>query len=524
MKPVTETLPPASDFEADVHANSSLRPPRESGVADYAAFEGGRGRDIYFRPDRYQRADFGPVGAAVELHQGEHNHFCELHDVSQNGIAFEWPRNVGVEIGTILDEIIVRFDDHEAYRGQARVSSVRRDDKKTLVGASLTDTLMNIEDVLNLRDVKAWTGEQAQGLGLGGAPWRVHGQERFKAATAELRLFLEDAQARFTELEASLPWHVASGDHESPARDALIERVRLEFAADVIKASNEIDAALRSAQRNERDALREYSQRHLHALLMQSPWMHRARHKPLGYPGDYEVMNGLYGRHFSGATLFAKALNLSFVSTPAAEAVRTRKDLLKQQLSELLDAAQPNKPIRILSIAAGPAQEVFELLQEREEISSPVEIVLFDQDKRALSFSYGRLKRAALSRWPGLVKLVHLHDSIKHLLRGASVFSDQGAFDAVFAAGLFDYLQLLTAVTLCRNLYSLLAPGGCLYVGNMVPSNPSRWFMELHLDWYLVYRERSELLELARMAAPDAKLQLLEEPTGVNPFVVLTRE
>jgi SAM-dependent methyltransferase len=526
MKPVSESLPPPSDFDAEA-THSGLRPSGvESGVADYAAFDGGRGRDIYFRPDRYQRSDFGPVGAAVELRQGDHHHYCELQDVSQNGIAFEWPRELVVEIGTILDEVVVRFDNHEAYRGQARVSSVRRDDKRTLVGASLTDTLMNIEDVLNLRDVKAWTaGSDAQGLGLRHAPWRVPGQEQFKAQIAELRLAFEDAQARMGELEASLPWHVVSGDQDSPARDALIERIRAEFSEDVIEASNAIDSSLRSAGRNAREALREYSLRHVHSYLMQVPWMHRARHKPLGYPGDFEVMNGVYSRQFSGSTLFAKALNLAFSSTPAAEAVRTRKNLLKRRLGELLDSTEPGtKPIRILSIAAGPAQEIFELLQEREEIPVPLEIVLFDQDKRALSYSYGRLKRVVSSRWPGLVTLVHLHDSIKRLLRDSGIFAGQGAFDVVIACGLFDYLQLLTAVSLSRNLYSILAPGGTLYIGNMVPSNPSRWFMELHLDWYLVYRERSELLELSRMAAPDARIQLLEEPTGVNPFVAFRRE
>jgi hypothetical protein len=58
----------------------------------------------------------------------------------------------------------------------------------------------------------------------------------------------------------------------------------------------------------------------------------------------------------------------------------------------------------------------------------------------------------------------------------------------------------------------------------MVPSNPSRWVMEFHLDWLLVYRERSEMLELARMAAPEASIEILEEPTGVNPFVALSRD
>jgi hypothetical protein len=46
--------------------------------------------------------------------------------------------------------------------------------------------------------------------------------------------------------------------------------------------------------------------------------------------------------------------------------------------------------------------------------------------------------------------------------------------------------------------------------------------MEFHLDWYLEYRERVQLLELARKAVPGARAEILEEPTGVNPFVSLT--
>jgi extracellular factor (EF) 3-hydroxypalmitic acid methyl ester biosynthesis protein len=510
--------------QSDVRALADLEEVSTERVANYAALDGGEGRDVYFRPDRYQRSDLGPVGVVVEVLTGDKRYSCELVDVSQNGVAFDWPASVSVEVGSIFGEIVVKFDQHEAYRGEARVGSVRRDGSKIIVGASFVDTLMNIEDVLHLRDVKAWNGgADAKGLGLREAPWRVPGLERFKALVAELRLFLQDAQEKFTELESSLPWHVAHGEHDSPARDALIQRIRSEFAVDVVEASNEIDAALRSASRKERDALREFSRRQLHDLLMQSPWMHRAFHKPLGYAGDYEVMNYVYGNYFSGASLFAKAVSLSFASTPAAAAVRTRKDFVKRRLSDLLDGPQRDRPIRILSIAAGPAQEVFELLTEREHIPQKVEIVLFDQDKRALAFSYGRLKRVVSARWRDTVSLLHLHDSIKRLLRGSSVFAGHGQFDLVYSCGLFDYLQLLTAVSLYRSLYALVAPGGTLYVGNMVPQNPCRWFMELHLDWFLVYRERPEMLELARMAVPDAKIEIQEESTRINPFVTLTR-
>lgn len=484
-----------------------------------------RGRGVFFRPDRYPRSELGPVGVAVELlHEGE-RHRCELFDVSQNGVAFEWPSSLPVETGAVLQEIVVKFDEHEAYRGKARVSSLRRQGPSLIAGVSLLDTLMNIEDVLHLRDVKSWSGgKESSGFGLNDATWRVKGNERFKSLIAEARLALEDAQVKFGELEASLPWHVAHGDQESPARDALIERVRSEFANDVVQLSNEIDAAYRLAERSERPSLREFSIRFLHDLLMQSPWMHRARHKPLGYPGDYEMMNGLYGNHFAGPTLFAKAVNLAFVSTPAAVAVRARKDMLKGQLSKLIDEYRGPGPIRILSIAAGPAQEVYELLSERRELAHEVEIVLYDQDKRALSFSYGRLQRLVSSRWKDQVRLVHLQDSIKHLLRGAEVFRGHGAFHAVYSCGLFDYLQKPTAVSLCRSLYSLLAPGGTLLIGNMVPSSPSRWFMELHLDWFLVYREREEMIEFARQGQPNARIGIVEEATGINPFVALYKE
>jgi extracellular factor (EF) 3-hydroxypalmitic acid methyl ester biosynthesis protein len=497
----------------------------EPPALDYVELDGGSGRDVFYRPDRYLRADLGLVRVSVEVVTQGQPHACELFDVSQNGIAFEWTAELALELGSEIEKLTVQFDDHEAYSGVARVSSLRRIGSTSVVGVSLLDTLMNIEDVLHLRDVKAWVaGAASDKLHASEAAWYVPGLHPFKSLVAELRLFLEDGQTQLAELEASLPSHVSQGGQGSPARNALIQRVRDGFSHDIVRLSNEIDAATRQATRNEWDALREFSQRQLHPLLMQSPWMHRARHKPLGYPGDYELMNGLYGNHFNGATLFARAVNLAFVSTPAAEAVRTRKDLMKRELNVALDRATPERPVRILSIAAGPAQEVYEVLHERAEIAGPVEIVLFEQDRRALSFAHARLSRIVGRRWQGRVKVVLLHDSIKRLLLGSTVFTAAGEYDMVYACGLCDYLQRNTWVKLCRTLYGTVAPHGTLYVGNMVPSNPSRWFMELHLDWALVYREHGEMLELARAAAPSARLRLCEEPTGVNPFVALTRE
>jgi extracellular factor (EF) 3-hydroxypalmitic acid methyl ester biosynthesis protein len=505
-------------------------------VQSYAELEGGQGREVFFRPQRYQREDLGPVRPVVRVvlspsdstpSNGECTpRDCTLHDVSQNGVAFEWPRHLPIEVGMVLREVAVCFDKYEAYRGEARVSSVRELAGNLIVGASFVDSLMNIDDVLQLRDVKSWAVQGSSGLGLGlpEQVWRVAGHDRFKALVAELRLFLEDAARRLTELEASLPWHVTHGSAQTPARDALIERLRAEFVPEVVRYSDDIDAALRGASAAEVQALKEYSIRHLHDFLMMSPWMRRALHKPLGYPGDYEVMKYVYELDFEGSTLFAKSLSLAFLQTKAARAVCTRKDAIKKELSARIDAHTPtNKPLRILSVASGPAQEIYELLSERTSLPCPLQIVLFDQDQGALSYAFTRLKRLVDSKWSGVVEIVYLYDSIKRLLRDKNIFANLDRMDVIICCGLFDYLQLPTAVSLCRKFYGCLKEGGTAYIGNMVPTNPSRWFMELHLDWFLIYRTHSEMMYFARAAAPEARIEILDDESGVNPFVVVTR-
>jgi len=239
-------------------------------------------------------------------------------------------------------------------------------------------------------------------------------------------------------------------------------------------------------------------------------------------PGDYEVMRFLYDRPFEGQTLFAKAVSLCFSQIRSAYAVRHRKDLVKREIRKLIESRR--RPLRILSIAAGAAQELHELLQEIPDIPETLEIVLFEQDKGALACAYRRLKPIVDSRWPGRVKLVYLHESIKRLLRDTQLFTPLGPFDMIYSVGLFDYLRPTTAVQLARTYESQLAPGGVALIANMVPENPSRWFMEHHLEWYLIYRSHAELLEIAARAAPRAKLQILEEESGINPFVEIARE
>jgi len=493
----------------------------------YEELEGAQGREVFFRPQRYRAQDLAPLRAYVNLHVDLANYECPVHDVSQSGAAVEWPRGVAVETGDHLERIEVVFDEYPAFNGEARVGSVRDEQGAIIVGISFADgVLLDIDEVLHLRDIRGWQGQNRLGLSLAQKPWAVPGHHDFKVLVSELALFLEDSHFQLGELETNLAWHVVHGNADSPARRALIERVERDFVSEVVRYSDQIDATLREVPPGDVPRLKQFSLHQVQEYLMQSPCLHRALHKPFGYPGDYEVMRFIYERQFEGATLFAKSVQLSFLRTGAPTAVRTRKDLMKAQLRRLIDDRRgEERPMRLLSVAAGPAQELLEFLSELSGPCPPLEIVLFDQDKSALAYAYRRLKPVVDARWAGRrVSVLYLHDSIKRLLRDPRLFEEFGLFDVIFSVGLFAYLKTSTAVMLGRSLFARLAEGGSLYMGNMVPENPTRWIMEHHLDWYLIYRSREEMLEIGRRAAPGATQQIVEDQTRVNPFLQITRE
>ena len=497
----------------------------------YEELDGGQGREVFFRPPRFRVADLAPVvphlvvtrkdsKAAKESGVAFSRLECKLHDVSQSGVAFEWP---GVEQDVAIHELLLSFDGHEAYRGGCRVVSLRTLDGVTLVGATFLDFLINVDHVLQMRTIGQWRQAPAQRMTRELQGWHVAGHDGFKAKVAEFRLFMETAKQQFGELEVLLPWNVINGDRATPEHKALIERVKSDFVPDVLRFADEIDALRRQATEAEDIALKQYSRLHVHDYMMQSPWMARAQAKPLGYPGDYEVMNYVYERPFEGANLFGRAVSYAFLQARASIAVRARKDMVRDRLRHLVDTWQSDRPIRILSVAAGPAQEVYELLLGLEDTKVPIDIILFDQDNGALAYGYARLIKVIAERWAGMVRVTFLHDSIKRLLKDPEIFRTFGYFDAIICAGLYDYLRVPTAVTLTRNMHSRLNEGGEAYISNMAVENPSRWFMEHHLDWYLIHRTRREMCAFAEEAAPTADVSIIEEASGVNPFLCVRR-
>lgn len=490
----------------------------------YEELEGASGAAINFRLRRYSLAELEPLQCAVSVRLDGDALQCALHDVSQSGLAVRWPASPPPPApGSLLPAVTVHFEGQEAYRGAAVVSSVREVDGAPVVGASFCDALLDLERFLRLREIREWAERGGAQLVEESRPWHTRAGERFRAKVADFRLFLEDARETLGRLESELSWSLAYEGPPTPALTALKQTLRAGFVADFVRLHREVDAALREAPAADGAALRAFSLRHLDPLILSAPFFHRARHKPRGYPGDFQVMQFIYEKQFEGASLFARAVHLAGVHTDGAAVVRSRKELVKSLLTERIQRSPPQREFRIASIAAGPAQETYELLASLEDVASRIEIVLFDQDPDALTLAFSRIKQVVDARWASRVKVRFLHDSIKRLIRDPSLLAEHGPFDVIICAGLFDYLERRHAATLSKSFYQSLRADGSAYVGNVVPELPSRWLMEHHLDWALKYKTRDEMRAFVLDGCPDAEVSVVEESVGYNPFVTFTR-
>lgn len=486
---------------------------------EYEELDGAQGREVHFRPQRLARADLSPMHVSATLWVGDEKYEVDLTNVSQNGASLSVPTNLPLDEGDTA-KLDLHTDGHEAYVGAIRVQWSRPEGNHTLLGVAFSEALLDLEEVLQLRDLQTLrrSGERSSQKA-----WRIVKHDRFKSGVAEFALLLQDLQKSLGEMERTLSPYVLYTERESAPRAALETAIGEDVVPGVLHYAEELDSALRLATTSERPGLEEFGHRYLQEFLMQAPWMHRAHHKPLGYPGDYEVMNFVYARELVGPTLFAKALHRAFLDVPGAQAVRERKNLIKRELrTTLASHEKAGKSVRILSVAAGPAEELYELLSEIETCP-PTEIVLFDQDPGALQHAHRRLSSVVTARWQDRVKVRYLHDSIKRLLVDPEIFRERGTFDVILCAGFFDYLRTLSAARTTKTFYRYLNPGGAAYIGNMVPSNPSRWLMELHLDWYLIYRSHEEMIAFAQNGAPEADIRILEEATKINPFLCVRR-
>jgi len=252
--------------------------------------------------------------------------------------------------------------------------------------------------------------------------------------------------------------------------------------------------------------------------------VYRTFAKPLGYAGDYEMVNMMFRDSSEGGSLFAKMVNSYALQLPPIIAHRNRITYLCDKLvEESLRAARHQRPMRVFNLGCGPAHEIQQYLA-KGSITDVADFVLADFNEETAGHTAAKLndiKRQFASRAKTQVVKRTAHQLIKNSER--TVQSPQSEqYDVIYCAGLFDYLSDKVCRKLMDVFYGMLAPDGLLLATN-VDDHPSQNEMEYFLEWNLIHRNSDQMKTLAPEKSDPERLKLMRDSTGVNIFLEIRK-
>jgi SAM-dependent methyltransferase len=298
--------------------------------------------------------------------------------------------------------------------------------------------------------------------------------------------------------------------------DRLLDQVRDEiFTAassyEIQRAVDQLFNGLRSLRREaSRDEWRQLIDRgrshSLCQIVHEDPFTSRAFNKPRGYAGDAVMMDYIYSDDGDSSVPetgpIGKAIFHYTTSAPASAGVRERRC----HVASLLDQLGAESPGRdVLAIACGHLREA--------SVSSEVHLEKFgrflalDADPESLDEVGSRYGRFGIKP---------IQADVRRMLTGRT---DLGSFDLIYSTGLYDYLNDSIARRLTTNLFRDLRPGGRLVVANFLPEIRDVGYMEMFMDWHLVYRSRSDMLALTE-AIDESELKEIRIQSEVNQNII----
>lgn len=246
--------------------------------------------------------------------------------------------------------------------------------------------------------------------------------------------------------------------------------------------------------------------------VLQHGWLQlRAREKPRGYAGDHEMLGAIYQNRVTADSL-GISFDRFFLRQAAPQAVRNRMDLVR---AEVLKGGESQK---VVVVGSGAGLEIAAACQQGAPANSH-EFWLLDLDPEAITLAETNLRQFLPPE-----RLHCLAENLVRLPKKRQLIESLQESSLVVCTGFFDYLEDTQATELLRLFWQLLRRGGQALVFNFAPWNPTRAYMEWIGNWYLIYRTRDELAQLARNAGvPANNYSVSAEASGVDLLLRLTK-
>jgi hypothetical protein len=320
--------------------------------------------------------------------------------------------------------------------------------------------------------------------------------------SAGIELLCESDFAAFTERLADLNQRIAPD--ATPRKDVFYREL---YAAwhDSCDACRDLESQLEgdpdelnSAKQNFREQIRPW--------LDQSYFMHRARVKPRGYPGDYATLVGIYDNIPISRGL-GGYFDLYFLNTVLARGVRERMLGARQFLHE--EMARREGDVSVLNIACGPFREYSAGIYVPTHCR--LNVTCIDYDQEALEYVHDLTCDAG----PDSPHVTCVRHNALRMSSARANIEKFGRADIIYSVGLFDYLPDKNLIPMLSGLRESLNEEGVVYVSFKDSRRYDKTEYQWHVDWYFYQRTEEECLDLfARAGYNMSAMEVTRDCTG----------
>ncbi|GAB6043416.1 class I SAM-dependent methyltransferase [Endothiovibrio diazotrophicus] len=423
-----------------------------------------------------------------------------------------------VQLSEVLQNLTLRHRDNIIYHGRAVVSNLVNTGLMLLVSVTLVDPWSDLTDRLGR------PGELHLEVSRFIDDWNRSYQIRpgYQLAVSNLRSFLGEFRQWLEQVDMEPNRSVENNSEDSGDKQEIFDAIAEPALPQLEELFSRFEEEADKVEEPELTVHKAYVQRDLHPLMLRSPFIHRAYMKPLGYAGDYEMVNMMLRDDREGPSTFAQLLNRYYLNIGPSIAHRNRIDILEQTLVKIAqNAAKENRRARIMNIGCGPAIEVQRFI-ERYPLAERCDFSLMDFNEQTLSYAKRMIHQAAVKSG-NLPNFWFIEQSVHTLIKQAAskgADTEKDRYDLVYCAGLFDYLSDKVCTRLLALFCQWARIGGTVLVTNVHPSNPNRFQMEHIAEWYLIYR-RSE--EMDKIAPKCGERNIYRDESGVNVFMEMVK-
>ena len=423
-----------------------------------------------------------------------------------------------LQLSEVLNSFKIVIDDKTIYSGRAIITSIVNTGLLLVCEASLDDECWVDVDVLSPAvQIDRLTSDFERLLDDWAKVERI--SPEMKIIVSDMQALLRDMRRWLEQVEHSL--RTISTPERKKMELAILEKLNALVLPITNQLFEKFEGIAGAIQEEVKAVHRAYARRQLHPFLLASPFIYRTFQKPLGYAGDYEMVNMILRDPTEGASLFAKVINTRFVQGAPAEAHRNRIKYLTSILrGETRKRAKAGKITTIFNLGCGPAREIQDFLMF-DDLCERSTFTLLDFNDETLAYT-GKLLNELKMKYQRQTPITMIKRSVHQILKEGRRGTEDGknsSYDIVYCAGLFDYLSDRVCRRLMDIFYEMVAPGGILVATNVEASNPDRQMMEYLMDWHLIYRTPNQLLALSPEKADPKDCRVLSDETKVNIFL-----